>query len=565
MSYRFSMLASVCAAALILPGLPNRAAAESLNDAVASALAGSPSIEAAQAGRDALGQDAREKQSDYFPQLSLEAIGGRIYGDNATSRGLSVTRGAGYSGYGEGSVTLTQPIFNGFQTNDRVHAATARRDSADYGVANTREELALRTALAYLDVARGQESIRRIKAYGKTLDSYVARIRKMVKEGGADASLGQQADDIRRQLENTLVSSEGQLQSAIATYNELTGHLPDGRLEKPVPPMDIIPDDVADAKSYARDHHPSLKAAALNEKAADMDRKAEQASYFPTLNGQLSYLKSDEKDLLGGELVDARAVLKMDWNYAVGGAEQARVRKTIYQREQSRAQHEDLDRQIARRIEVAYSDNRTAEQESNIQRQRVKLNEGLFTTQKQQFEGGKVNLLQLEQTDNSLFNARVALMNDEYKALAAKYTILASMGRLQEAMAEAPVASPPHEIKGDVVKTQIVRSPRSHVRKGSSNPAETVSPRSDTFAPALEPLKASEATPPSPAPAELQPPTPAPKTVAPIAGSPPPLQPSEKVPSQEVAVPSSGPATVPNAETLLAHPGDAPADKQNGN
>lgn len=440
--YRFSMLASVCAAALFWSGSANHAVAETLSDAVTSALQTNPSIEAVQAGRDALGQDVREKRSDYFPQLSLEAVGGRIYGDNATSRGLSVTRGAGYSGYGEGSVTLTQPIFNGFQTNDRVHAAVARRDSADFGVTNTREELALRTALAYLDVVRGREAIKRIKTYGRTLDSYVGRIQKMVKEGGADASLAQQAIDIRRQLDNTLVSSEGQLQSAIAVYTELVGHAPDDALEKPVPPMDIVPADAADAVSYARDHHPSLKAAALNVTAADMDRKAEQASYFPSLSGQLSYLKSDEADLLGGEVVDARAVLKMNWNYAVGGATQARVRKTIYQREQSRAQHQDLDRQITRRIEVAYNENRTAEEQGKIQRKRVKINEGLFTTQKQQFEGGKVNLLQLEQTDNSLFNARIALMNDEYKALAAKYTILATMGRLQEAMNVAPAGTP---------------------------------------------------------------------------------------------------------------------------
>lgn len=529
------MLASVCAAALIWSGSAHNLRAESLNDAVASALQGNPGIDAAQAGRDALGQDVNEKRSDYFPQLALEAVGGRIYGDNATSRGLSVTRGAGYSGYGEGSVTLTQPIFNGFQTNDRVHAAVARRDSADYGVTNTREDLALRTALAYLDVVRGQESINRIKAYGRTLDSYVDRIQKMVKEGGADASLAQQATDIRRQLDNTLASSEGQLQSAVAIYTELVGHAPDGRLEKPVPPMDIIPAGPADAVSYAHDHHPSLKAAELNVKAADMDRKAEQASYFPTLSGQLSYLKSDERDLLGGEVTDARAVLKMNWNYAVGGAERARVRKTIYQREQSRAQHQDLDRQIARRIEVAYSENKTAEEQGKIQRERVKINEGLFTTQKQQFEGGKVNLLQLEQTDNSLFNARIALMNDEYKALAAKYTILATMGRLQDAMTASPAPMPQPQRKA---------SAEDHV----SSPAVTRTvpvQTSDSFerdanisSPVDEPEKGRKFNGPSTPPGTIS------------------TRDSETAPASR---------PIPNAETLLAHPEGGPADAQNGN
>src|ERR1700744_6197172 len=102
MSYlRLPLLASVYAAALIT-GAAHQACAEPLDQAVASALSQHPSVGAAEANRAALAEDAREKQSDYYPQLSAEAVGGRIYGDNATSRGLSVTRGAGYSGYGEG-------------------------------------------------------------------------------------------------------------------------------------------------------------------------------------------------------------------------------------------------------------------------------------------------------------------------------------------------------------------------------------------------------------------------------------------------------------------------------
>ena len=442
MSYfRLSLLASVCAAALT-GGAAHQAWAEPLDQAVASALSQHPSISAAEATRSALAEDAREKQSDYYPQISAEATGGRIYGDNATSRGLSVTRGAGYSGYGEGSVSLTQNFFNGFQTGDRVHAAAARRDSAGYKIADTREDLALRATLAYLDVLRGQESVDRLQKYGRTLDGYIGRIGKMVKEGGADAALAAQARDIRGQLDNTLASSQGQLRTAIATYTELIGHEPAHHMLKPSPPLDVIPDNTTDAVAWARDHHPTLKAAALNEQAAEMDGRAEEAAFYPTVNGQLSYLKSDERDLLGGELVDARAVVKMNWNYAVGGAEQARVRKALFQREQSRAEHDNLERQVTRRIEIAYSDDRTASEQVKIQRRRVGINEGLFTTQKQQFEGAKVNLLQLEQSDNNLFNARLALMNDEYKALASKYTILASIGRLQDALSVSQDGAP---------------------------------------------------------------------------------------------------------------------------
>jgi adhesin transport system outer membrane protein len=488
MSYpRFFLLASVCAAIAWAPA----ARAESLQKAVEAAVSEHPTVAAAQANRAALGEDVKEKRSDYFPQFSAELAGGRIYGDNATSRGLSVTRDAGYSGYGEGSVNLTQPLFDGFGTTNRVGAARARRDSAEYNIADVREDLALRTTLAYMDVLRAREALDRLQAYGKTIDSYISRIEKMVKEGGADATMREQARDVRAQLDNTVASSQGQLQTAIATYAELTGHVPDGSMDKPVPPLDIIPGTPQEAIAYARDHHPTLKAAALTEKAADLDSRAEKAAYYPALSGQLSYLESDEKDLLGGEVTDARALLKMNWNYALGGAEQAKVRKAVQQRAQSHAQQQAMERQIAKRIELAYSDNKTAEEQAKIQQQRVDLNDGLLKTQQQQFEGAKVNLLQLLQSDNSLFNARLALMSDEYKMLGAKYSILASMGRLQEVIKMAPVVAP----------AQLPAAPAAKPASAAMAPSSKKTPP-----PPETPLKPPAKTPAaavSPAPAAL--------------------------------------------------------------
>ncbi len=429
----FPAVAGLAAWLFFWPALP--ASAEPMEQAVEAALSYHPSVDAAKASYEALNQERNEAWSDYLPQLSIDAQGGRIYGDNSTSRGLSVTRGAGYSGYGEGGISLRQPLFDGFETSDRVGAAAARRDSADYNIVDVREKLALRVVLAYLDVLRGRDALARLQEYAGKVDDYISRIGKMVDEGAADASMGQQARDIRAQLENTIVSTEGQVRNANANYFELTGHAPEDPMEKPVPPMDMIPSEAAAAIEYASQNHPSVLSAEMTEMAADEDVSAEKASLFPDFTGELSYRELDQKDLLGGESVDARAVVRMNWNYEVGGAYQARVRKNISRRIESQKQKEDMQRQVSRQVAVAYSDRRTAEEQMKIQDKRVKLNEDLLSTQKAQFEASRINLLQLMQTDNALFNARLALMNDEYRLLAAQYAILASAGRLQDTVA----------------------------------------------------------------------------------------------------------------------------------
>ncbi|PJB71449.1 MAG: transporter, partial [Alphaproteobacteria bacterium CG_4_9_14_3_um_filter_47_13] len=55
-----------------------------------------------------------------------------------------------------------------------------------------------------------------------------------------------------------------------------------------------------------------------------------------------------------------------------------------------------------------------------------------------QFEGARVNLLQLLQSDNAVFNTKLGLMNSEYRLVASRFAVLASMGRLQEALTTLP-------------------------------------------------------------------------------------------------------------------------------
>lgn len=439
---RRKLLITAGVTALALGLAAPRAAAESLDDAVEAALNYHPSVEAALANRNALKEETREKRSDLFPRLSVSGTGGREFSNNSTSRGLSVTRGEGYSWLWEESLSASQLIFDGMETLGRIDAADARRSSADFNLADVREDLALRTVLAYLDVMRTNEALGRLRAHGKIVDDYIDRIGKMVAEGAADKSMLAQAKDVRAQLQSSQSNMDGQMKSSNAAYMELTGHAPGGSaMEKPSPKMEMIAASADEAAAYADQNHPSLKSAAMTEEASRLDVGAERAAWYPDVTGDLSYNKRDLADLIGGESTDAKATVRVNWNFATGGAQQARVRKSMQRREESRAKADEAKRKIEKAIQIAYSDRDTARQQVDIQKDRVKLNEDLLTAQRQQFEAAKANLLQLLQTENALFNAKLALMNGEYKLLASEYEILASSGRIQEALNVVPASA----------------------------------------------------------------------------------------------------------------------------
>lgn len=424
------------ASGLVLLAFPVNA--ETLGAAVVSALNDHPSVEAAVANRNALSEERREAWTGHFPRVRVNSTAGRIYGDNSTSRGLQVTRGAAYSYLWEGSATLTQPLFDGFETFNRVDAADERRESASYSLADVREDLALRTVMAYLDVLRGRESLKRLEAHSAKIADYQGRIQTMVDEGAADESMIVQVRDIKVQLDKTAIDIEGQLKASNAKYAELTGHFPDDPMDKPVPPLDRVPQDMEEGVGFAMDQHPALKAALATEQASAYDVEAQKQFYYPDVDGELSYLERDQRDEIGGEVVDARAVVRLNWDLSVAGGEFAGAHKAKYRRFENKAKMEETRRQIERDVRVAYSDLDTAHRQVKVVQERLEINRDLFKNYEAQFEGARINLLQLLQSDNTVFNTDLTLMNSEYRLLAAQYAVLGSTGQLQDALDIGP-------------------------------------------------------------------------------------------------------------------------------
>lgn len=420
---------------LILSG--SEAAAQSLREAVQAALATHPTVEAAQAAVQSANEARGEARSDYFPEASMSVGGGRMYGNNSTSRGLTVSRGAAYSWLWEGSASLSQNIFNGFETKNRVAAAAARENAAVLNVADARETLALRATQAYLSVARAQETLAAVKEYEQKIDDYLKRVQDMVDQGGADESEAAQARNVALMLKNNEIDMEGQLEGAIASFREVVGSAPQGMLRRPAVPKQIVEAGADAAFTMAKDNHPALKSILQEMEAAQFDVKAEKGTLLPDLDGELSYTKRDQKEEIGGESEDRRAMLRASWDVSLGGGDFARVRKAKADALQNEARLKEKEREIERDIRLAFAELNTAKKQYDLAAQREKVTTELLDAYNIQFEGAKVRLLQLMQSENQVFGTHLDKLNADYRVLAAEYAVLASAGKLQDVITTA--------------------------------------------------------------------------------------------------------------------------------
>ena len=140
-------------------------------------------------------------------------------------------------------------------------------------------------------------------------------------------------------------------------------------------------------------------------------------------------------------MLDTRGMLRMNWALQTGGEQFARMKKAKYRQSEANANRQGQERMIERAIRAAYADMISSKHQVDVLNDRVRLSRDLLRTQNTQFEGARITLLQLMQTDNALFNSEMSLLNGEYRHLGSQYAALAGMGRLQESLSITPAAS----------------------------------------------------------------------------------------------------------------------------
>lgn len=404
------------------------ASAETLQDTIAYAVQNHPSVMAAQKGRDAAKETVKEEYSAYYPTANANVSFGRVFADNTTTRGLAVVRGTGYSWYGEGRASINQKIYDWSETGNRVDAAKARYQSADATLNERMQSIEFQVTQAYIQMLRAQQVKLLADKHLVKMGEYRDRIEILVADGGADESEMSRAQDIISLAENAVVQATADLDIARAGYIESVGRPETGHLIKPDLDLTTLPTLVEDAIDLAIQNHPQIHATELTAKAAQYDSKAVSKNILPKLDGQLSYNKKDQDDVIGGESEDARVLVSMNWDYAFGGAQMAAQRRAALQRQEAEHITQATRRTIERDVRVSWASLNLASHQKNNEWDRLDAARDTLATYQEQYEGGQKTILDLMSAEMQIFNAEFAYENLVYGELGAAYALKTILG-----------------------------------------------------------------------------------------------------------------------------------------
>jgi adhesin transport system outer membrane protein len=418
-----------------------------LRDVVADTLKTNPKVLAADAVRRSTVQDLAQARGGYFPTLDVNVANGRETTSNPTSRAATGSDNVSLNRR-ESGVLLTQNLFAGGATMSEVERQNARVNVATSKLAETREEVALRTAEVYIEVLKNRELVRlaveNLKAHLGTRD----RVRQRV-EGGVSQKVDlQQALGRLAQAGSAVSARAGRLREVEANYTAVVGQAP-GQLVDPqgsttrtvvsgTVDTSRLTDLIKQATDAAVTANPSLSAANAEIAAAEAAVRGAKAPYLPRLNLELSANRNDNIAGLRGQSDSDAAMLVLRWNLFRGGSDLAQERSLAERRYAAIDSAASTRRDVEEKVALAHFAKATSEERLSYLREHASLSAEVLEAYKQQLDIGRRTLLDVLNAENELFVARSNLTAGRYEDLFNQYSIEAAKGTLVDSLGIKP-------------------------------------------------------------------------------------------------------------------------------
>ncbi|MCK5495609.1 MAG: TolC family outer membrane protein, partial [Hyphomicrobiaceae bacterium] len=262
------------------------ALAESLPEALGSAYAYNPRLDAQRAFLRATDEDVARAMSGYRPDIRASGE----YGVRGTyaKPSASTFSGNGVTQPGGFRVDGIQPIFRGFQTYNAVNAAEANVRSEREVYRDVERSVLLEAVTAYMDVVRDKEVVRLAENNVNVLSRELKATQDRFSVGEVTRTDVAQAEARRADAVSDLESARANLRTNRGAFLQVVGNPPNDLFD-PGPPDQFLPDSVEEAINVSNSENPLVVAALYREQAAGYAVKQIRGELLPTITLEASY------------------------------------------------------------------------------------------------------------------------------------------------------------------------------------------------------------------------------------------------------------------------------------
>lgn len=383
-------------------------------------------------------QDLNIAQSEWLPSLDYTASFGRnnagdIKDYDENSKYKNSVADHTYNHYTQ-SLKLTQNIFNGFSTTNKIDYQKARILAAAHHYVENTNDIAFQMVGAYLDSIRSYRLLQNAKDNVKVNEKIYEDVQSLYDSGLTTKSEMTKIKSSLALAKSNLVVQQNNTLDKSFRFKRLLGRNVDiSKLS--LPKLDLaMPESLDRARMYAIKNNPSILVSNYNIKGAQSLYKEKKSKYLPKVDFEIEQVYNDI-DNQADATIDSpddrtRAYVRLSWNLYKGGAHQADIQKSRSTIGKEVEIQRDLTRQTIESLELSWSAYEMLTKQLGELYKYLEYSEETLESYQSEYEMGRRTLLDLLSAQNDLINSKTQIINAQTDKLFAQYRVLDAMGLL---------------------------------------------------------------------------------------------------------------------------------------
>ncbi len=418
---------------------PGQAQAETVESALIQAYQNNPTLNSQRAAVRAVDESVPTALAGYRPRVTVTATGGEQVLSSTSLTNPTRAPGApatyftqnGYnSPYGAGA-TISQTLFNGFQTANRTRQAEAQVLAARETLRTSEQTVLLNAVTAYMNLLRDTAILDLQRRNVEVLQEQLRQVRDRFNVGEVTRTDVAQSESSLAAGRSQVLTAESNYKSSGATYRQVIGH--DAAKLTPATPVDrFSPRSLQDAIGFASNTHPAVATAQYNIDAAQLQVKVAEGALYPTLSVQGSYNQNFMSASSLNAFVNSSATVLGTLSVPIyqGGAEYAAIRQAKETLGQRRLDFDGARDQVRQAVVQSWGQLDAAKANIEATSAQVQSSEIALNGVREEARVGQRTTLDVLNAQQTLVNARVALVTAQRDRVVASYTLLSAVGRL---------------------------------------------------------------------------------------------------------------------------------------
>src|ERR1700733_13161942 len=420
---------TVAAAAFLGQSVVLPVHADTMEAALLRAYRNNPQLNAQRASVRATDEAVPQALSGYRPKAALTFSGGGQFVNQLADGSAGKKIEQGIEAPHAAGLTVTQTLYNGNQTANKTRAAESQVFGAREGLRLMEQSVLLAAATIYMDDLRDAAILEVQKSNTHVLELTLKQTRDRYSAGLVTPTDVAQSEAQLAAAQSQELAAVSTLTTTRANFRRIVGIEPANL--QPASPVDrYLPPTVGGAIELALRQNPNVTAAMYGVDVSFLTVKINEGALYPSVSLQASVSKVWDPNITTINQFTAAANAQLNVPIYQGGAEYSLIRQSKKSLQHQRLTLEQVRDQARADLVTAWGQLLGGKAQVIAAQSQVEASELAYLGTSKEAQVGQRTVIDILNAQQTLVNARVALVTAQHDRVVASYAVLSAIGRL---------------------------------------------------------------------------------------------------------------------------------------